>query len=294
MVFLRAFTDDSASEKGDLRLFMAGYLNRAEKWALFSEAWDEELRASPSIEYLKMSEAQHLKDQFKGWSSPQRDEKLRGLARVIRHFKPVSFEFSIDREEFYRVVKPVSPRGLGNPHFTACMAIVWNVARFSAQQGGNIPIEFIFDKQDGVDEDFNLVFEFAKKSLPKAASRLIRGKPRFEDDKQLLPLQAADLLVWHLRREHEDRQEQLPLTDLLRAEVGHVMIGEIDSTMMQRWADHHSQQPGVPLLRSKTQWQEMRKTLRQLNELGFIPPYGSRWKNTVHSIGERIARFFRR
>jgi hypothetical protein len=156
LAFLQAYADDSASEQGDLRLFMAGYLNRSEKWALFSDAWEEELRAKPAIEYLKMSEANYLKEQFAGWSKESRDEKLRGLARVLRHFNPLSFEFSVSRERFYHLVKPVSPRGIGNPHFTCCFGVVAGLARYADSQKIKMPIDFIFDCQEGVDEDIGL------------------------------------------------------------------------------------------------------------------------------------------
>jgi len=48
---------------------MAGYLNRANEWRLFDDAWAEELSAKPSIEYLKMVEANGLRGQFGGWSA---------------------------------------------------------------------------------------------------------------------------------------------------------------------------------------------------------------------------------
>lgn len=82
-ILLQAFCDDSASDKGDKRLFMAGYLDRADRWQLFSEAWLEELQALPSIAYLRMVEANNLRGQFKGWTKKARDQKLKGLARVI-------------------------------------------------------------------------------------------------------------------------------------------------------------------------------------------------------------------
>jgi hypothetical protein len=61
---LQAFTDDSAAQAGDKRLFLAGYRHRADVWASFSKAWHEELKAWPAIEYLKASEAHHLNGQF--------------------------------------------------------------------------------------------------------------------------------------------------------------------------------------------------------------------------------------
>lgn len=38
-VLLQPFCDDTASDKGDKRLVIAGYLNRADRWQLFSKAW---------------------------------------------------------------------------------------------------------------------------------------------------------------------------------------------------------------------------------------------------------------
>ena len=53
MDLLQAFTDDSAAQAGDKRLYLAGYLHRADVWASFSKDWHKELKAWPAIEYLK-------------------------------------------------------------------------------------------------------------------------------------------------------------------------------------------------------------------------------------------------
>ena len=203
MAFLQAFIDDSASEVGDQRLFMAGYLNRAEKWALFSDAWDDELRSAPSIDYLKMAEANGLRDQFAGWEPEERDEKLNGLVRVVRHFKPLSFEVSVPRKQFNSLVKSVAPRGLGNPHFVCAFGIVSILSRFAAGAHADMPIRFIFDRQNEISGDVHTFFHQMISKLPRQAQELISGIPNFEDDKEIKPLQAADMLAWHVRREHE-------------------------------------------------------------------------------------------
>jgi hypothetical protein len=291
LAFLRAFTDDSASEIGDRRLFFAGFIHRAEQWALFAQAWNAELNTEPAIEYLKMSEAQNLKKQFRGWSKEHRDAKLLALARVVFNFRPFSFQFSIDRRKFDQILKPVSPRGLGNPHFTCCFGIVSGVTRFSAQQGGNVPIEFVFDTQDGVDIDFKLWFEAMKTSLPRKVRKLFSGTPSFKNDLDLVQLQAADMLAWHLRREHENNEnDMLPALKLLRRPGEHLLCGEIDEPMMTKWADHHSKLPAVKILKSKTQWRNFKINFAYLLSSGFIPPRGSRWKNTIYFARERLAR----
>jgi hypothetical protein len=299
LAFLRAFSDDSAGETGDRRLFMAGYLHRAAQWALFSEAWDEELRATPSIDYLKMSEANSFRDQFerrKGWTEQKRDEKLRGLARVIRHFAPISFQFSIGRKVYENDLTPVSPRGLGVPHFVGCFGVVSGLARYVASQGIKVPIEFIFDEQQGVDADINLFFSHMKKSIPKNARNLIDGVPIFKNDKDklFLPLQAADMLAWHLRREHEFcvLPNTLPMADLLRNNLGHI-VWEAGDDMIRSWANHHSKLPGISQLQSKGQWRAIKGEIARLSSLGIDSSTVGHRKNIFQRTRERIVRLFR-
>lgn len=303
LAFIRAFFDDSASDSAaDRRLFLAGYINRAEHWALFSDAWDEELKSDPPIDYLKMAEAQNLKEQFSwrnGWTEEKRDQKLRGLARVIRHFEPLSFQISIDREFFYRTAGIASPRGLASPYFDCCAATVVSVAAFGANANFSGPIEFIFDKQDGVEDNIKMFFAYIVPHFKKRVRAMIEGTPKFVDDKQYRPVQAADMLAWHLRREHETG-EQLPLIDVLRVSGRH-LITEIPNSMVQRWADHNDSLPGVDLLRSKSQWRNFKREftaltsrgidLSKIKGPGIYYPKGTPWHIR---LGDKIRRLFLR
>jgi hypothetical protein len=290
LVSLQAFIDDSASDIGDRRLYMAGYLNRADKWALFSEAWREELKAAPSIDYLKMSEANVLEGQFAGWTTVARDAKLRGLVRMINHFEPLSFEFSVSREEYYLQVRPVAPRGLGNPHYVCCLGVMFGLARYVDSEKVKIPIEFIFDQQTGVSDDLTLFLDHSKKSLPKGARTLIASMT-FADDKQFLPIQAADMLAWHLRREHEGRGPlgSLAAADLLRSPKGH-LVSEIGEANIKSWSEQFSSMPNIDQMQGPRQWRNLKGEITRLSSLGFVPPHGSRWRNALHTAHERISR----
>lgn len=294
VAFLRAFTDDSASEIGDRRLFFAGFVHRAEQWALFAEAWDAELKTRPAIKYLKMAEAQNLKKQFRGWDADVRDAKLLSLAHVIAKFRPISFQFSIDRSKFDELYKPHAPRGLASPHFTCCLGVMSGLARFAKERGGNVPIEFIFDEQDGVSIDVQLWFDAIKHSLPRKIQKFIAGTPTFKDDMHVIQLQAADLLAWHVRREHENRDgDSLPPLGLMRRPHEHVFLGEISTEQMVQWAEHHKALPRVKILQSKSQWRKFKVDMAALLSSGFIPPRGTRLKNLIYFIREFFAGLFR-
>jgi hypothetical protein len=274
LAFLQAFTDDSAAQRGDRRLFLAGYLHRADVWTSFSDHWRAELKAWPAIEYFKASEANHLTGQFDykmGWDEAKRNAKIGNLAAIISHYQPFSFEFSINRKVFEDELKPVSPYGLGRPHFQMCFAVVAGIARYAAQERINVPIEFIFDEQEGVDADIALFFSHLKKGLSIEAQNLIDGAPIFKSDRDdcYIPLQAADLLAWHLRREHETGTTLSVTGDLLN-KAGH-LTQEIPDEIVRKWADHHGNLPGTPLLQSKGQWRDLKKEIQRLQDAGIDP-----------------------
>jgi hypothetical protein len=274
LALLQAFTDDSAAQDGDRRLFLAGYLHRADAWAMFSDDWNMALRAAPSIEYFKAREANYLTEQFdyrKGWDEEKRSAKVANLAAIIGRYQPLSFEFSLNRQVFEDELKPASPYGFGRPHFQLCWSVVAGIAQYASQEGITTPIEFIFDEQEGVDSDIALFFAHLKKNLPIEAQGLIEGTPSFKSDrdKRYVSLQAADMLAWHLRREHESRAS-LPLTRTLLNKTGH-LVQKIPDEIVRKWAVHHSELPGTPLLQTKRQWRTMKKEIQRLIRAGIDP-----------------------
>jgi len=75
--------------------------------------------------------------------------------------------------------------------------------------------------------------------------------PIFEDDKKVLPLQAADMIAWHLRRRREsrnvgeNREVMEILSPLIRLEV------EMTETLLRHEAEQFSSMPYQHLTRGK-------------------------------------------
>jgi len=107
-----------------------------------------------------------------------------------------------------------------------CFTVVSAVSRYVAESPVRAPIRFVFDEQQGVDVDVEMFFSEMIKSLPAEAQNLIDGLPAFKSDKELqyAPLQAADFLAWHLRREHETG-EKLARTNGLISHDAHLVQG---------------------------------------------------------------------
>lgn len=274
---VQAFIDDSASEKGDRRLFMAGFLATAETWTLFCEAWAAELQAGRPIAYLKMREANGREREFAGWSQVEVALKLGQLKRVIDHFQPLSFHTSTRRDGDWEAFKAIAPRGLGQPHFSCTFAVVAGLSRFAAGQNFPHPIEFIFDTQTEIEDDIDLFFEHMVQSLPREAQALIAGKLLYEDDKLAPPLQAADMLAWHLRRRHEDRGSWMDGPEDLAPinPRAHLDCGDLDLTLPSTHEGVAKLVAGIAGLQSKAEWRGFKKLSRALLAEGYVPPLSS-------------------
>lgn len=275
--FLQAVIDDSGSDKGDRRLFMAGFISTTENWALFSGAWATELRAGKPISYLKMREANSRDGEFDGWTQAEVSEKLARLKAVIDHFEPMSFHNSMSRSADWEAFRAIAPRGLGNAHFSCTFGIVSSVCRFVASQKHLSRIEFIFDTQAEIEDEIDLFFEYMAESIPKEARALIARKPRYEDDKKFAPLQAADMLAWHLRRRHEDHGSWMKESDDLApiSSSAHLDCGDLDVALPSTHKGVAEQMDGVKGLKSKGEWQRMKKDARRLQAAGYVPPADS-------------------
>jgi Protein of unknown function (DUF3800) len=302
LVMFQAFIDDSTSDKGDRRLFLAGYINTADNWTLFSDAWKEELCSDPAIDYLKMTEAQWLRGEFRGWSAEDRDKKLRGLARVIRHFQPVSIHYSVSRNEVNEIIKPVAPYGFASPYFYCFNGIILPLATQQAKYPIKVPIDFIFDNQEGLGEEVRFIYKCIRDIQPKTVRDMLSVDPLFRDDKQVLPLQAADMLAWHVRRQYESgEKDKWFVPDYLSVDDRPHFGGDIDATHLRAFAEKYSKVRGAEKLRSRSAWKETMKKMQNLESQGIDTSkiksagiYYPRATPIIVRAVERVKRLFRR
>jgi hypothetical protein len=263
LVMLQAYIDDSASDHGDQRLFLAGYINTADRWIRFSDAWAEELRQTPSIGYLKMSEANGFGGEFRGWDKTDRDEKIKGLARVIRHFEPRSIHASVSRSEFMATVAPVAPHGFGTPYSLCFQAMMLPLAIRQSKERFKVSIDFIFDNQEGLGTQAAFFYGKIRETQPKHIREVMCASPIFRDEKDVLPLQAADMLAWHIRRRHETDPMLFQVPDFLSHDGLHIAV-DIQNEQLRHIAEGFSKVLGVPKLKAKSAW---KRTFREIERL---------------------------
>lgn len=291
LVMLQAFIDDSASDTGDQRLFLAGYVNTADQWIAFSNAWEEALKEHPAIEYFKMSEAHSLKGQFERWQEKDRDAKVSRLAKVIRDFDVLSIQVSVSRTDYNRIIRPVAPHGLGNAYFTLFYGVIITLTRTHQQMGITMPVDFIFDEQGGMGQQTALFYDYVKSQQIPELQGLLGVQPIFRDDKKVMPLQAADMLAWKIRREHEypNQQHSIKPWDFYKEKTYHA-VAEMNEEMLVGLAEKMKKVPGITLTQRKAQWKKMKDVIIQRQALGLNPRIP---QNSFHRFCERFATFIR-
>lgn len=212
LTVLQAWFDESG--KTELPVYLlAGYVGGQTMWEDFSDEWQAELNRPPTLPYLHCKESQL----FKGWTASERVERILRFVAIIRKYRPRRVTFMlrhVDYRELYSVISehPAMPRAerrmLKNQYYTAFVVMLTVMLKAQAtkwrEHGARELIEILFD--EGIDRWQRLKLGFegfvtsVKKNDPDLLQLLINKNAEFRDDKLLLPLQAADLLAWHLRR----------------------------------------------------------------------------------------------
>lgn len=253
LVMLQAFTDDSIARAGERRLYLAMYVQTAENWIKFSNDWDAVLMADPPIKYFKMKEAHRRRDEFLGFSEKARNRKVFALAGVINKHAPWGIHVSISIAEFEERLKHVSPFPSADPYYHVFFTAIFGLFRTHEKLGLKESCKFIFDRQEGLASKVVPVFDWMFDAAPGDWRNLVEGTPSFEDDKKVLPLQAADMLAWHVRRQNEGTYplEYDGLLDLITLDGIHSFI-DIDKAAIDRIADHHSTLPALQGIDKKT------------------------------------------
>ncbi len=208
---LQAFVDDSR-EFGAPGFVLGGYIASVEDWERFSIEWQRVLDMPMRIEYFNMNEAYRIDGQFRHWSEPRRDERLSLFYDVIERHIPAAISCVIPIETLKSVVRSFdfpSLKGnrklLENPYYLALPSLITLTAKYQDKMQLNEKIDFIFDEQVMEEDKIHQSWSFFKKNFPPALLHNLSGHPIFRNDKELKPLQAADLWAWVTRKRYNEK-----------------------------------------------------------------------------------------
>jgi hypothetical protein len=195
---------------------LAGWVGTFTEWVSFNDAWVERLNEAPAIDYFKNNEALALKGCFAGFTKQDADQKIFRLAEVLSEHRTLEAYCVAVRHRVYRDHFLVATSSLGDraPRFAeqvktqplhlAFHIIIPLILEEHSERGIKGPIDFIFD--DGKEpsratrwciELYEVIKEWHERlEHPYYA---LMGKADTATDRDVKPLQAADLLAGQIR-----------------------------------------------------------------------------------------------
>lgn len=255
IVVLQAYVDDSRKMLGRKSLFMAGYINFPERWIEFSREWARVLREGRPIQYLHMVDAHAARGEFRGWGRLDREIKVAALAQVVANSAPWSFHVSVNLSDFAETFDKSMPHGFQSPYLVCFIAVATQIGRHTASFGAPMPVDLVFDEQNQIHKAALALYDGMKAMQPDDRRIWMGSTPIFRSDKDVLPLQAADMLAWHVQREIRDG-DLIPksrVSNLLIQDGRHSYI-HIDRDGLQRMREQMLTLPGVKPLSKKAVW----------------------------------------
>jgi hypothetical protein len=218
----QAFIDESLSHDDlskDGELVLAGHIATAEKWGDFSQAWEPLLaygtRAKNGKLHFKMSEMA---------SNPQRMERVPLFSKVIDDHIDLSISCRMNLLDFAEAHKrfesfasvmqwTVNWGPYPNPYYFVFWVLLKGFHQhrhqFEEVFPANEKVDFYFDNRSEKSSILGAWDEVMNKLDPEEREKYSTA-PRFEDDQEFLPLQAADFWAWWVREWYEEDSSEVP------------------------------------------------------------------------------------
>ncbi|HEV3277718.1 MAG TPA: DUF3800 domain-containing protein [Terriglobia bacterium] len=203
---LEGFVDDSGITHDKVAV-LAGFLSTAERWTVFSDALESLCEREPKTPDFKMQKAHDFRAYYpaKRW---QLDKRIEDVANLIREHAMYRLDVVLSRPAYNGIVKGrINPK-IDSPYFLLFYTIILETAELMNKLGMEGTADFIFDDQGKIGQECASFYEEIKKRVDERIGRRLGSRPIFRHDKEILPIKAADVLAWQLRRHLDIEQPQ--------------------------------------------------------------------------------------
>ena len=209
---LQGYFDDSGSEGRQPLFVLAGYILPAEQWAAFADEWARECSLRPKINYFKLSEAVNGEGEFNLLPYDIRRYKILRLIEVMRKHKLHGVSASLKWAEWIDFSAGLKGPAKDQPYSNLFFLLI-DVVREYQKDLGIFPqkTQLDFDQQGkagqfAIEWYGQMLHPTTPYGFEEEYREILEGTPRMLDDKQYVPLQAADMLAGALRLSMDDVQ----------------------------------------------------------------------------------------
>jgi len=237
MAFYSAYFDESTGNNSPI-LVVAGFLSTDAQWMLFEKEWREVL-AEFQLSAFHMQHFATRKKEFQNMDEHTRKALLGKLLNIINQRAKLGFAAVVHTQLFEDVFKGRDRTEIGSPYRLCCTACFLEVGEWAKKNYQIEPVAYFFDAGNPHSNEVSLGFKESTDNPNNAELRL--GSITFEDDKVLVPLQAADIAVyeiWKWLDEHfldKARHGRYPLQEIFKIPF---RIREFDRGILEEMLTH--------------------------------------------------------
>jgi hypothetical protein len=208
LVILQAYLDESGTRNQDVCFVLAGFIAPAEVWANFSDQWQQCLDAPPALNYFKMREAvNNPTGAFRNWKRSDVRRKVQELVEIIKSNVKLGIHCTIPISGFDEIIAAQNAGPFSNPYSMAFYAVLAGIG-WEALEHKADGLDVIFDIQDKYSGFVKGVYPLMRRRVDSSLGQILPVEPMFKDDRQFLPLQAADMLAWLFRNAFNGRRTE--------------------------------------------------------------------------------------
>jgi hypothetical protein len=194
--------DPSGKEPGSAVAGVCGFFSWSDEWAKLSGEWKEVLTAYdvPKFHYRQLAND----PRYKAWSREKREEFLLRLATIIGKRTRFCLTAFFNVRDYDAVIPEWFKSERPNP-YRLCLKLFFEAMheelRKLLKPESQTKVAFVFDQSDSDWQESVLFFFNGTKALFPKENHM--GSLRFAESSTTIPLQAADMLAYRLRKVHQ-------------------------------------------------------------------------------------------
>lgn len=217
---IEAYFDESGSGQGSGFFCVAGYVFDKVRCQKLDHDWKASLDPF-GLPYFRMSSCAHGNKPFDKLSAQQRDHVAREIIGHIQNHAICGFSTSISLEILDRHSKDDSDP-FGSAYTLLCYMTLLGVKQWADDAGFGGEIAYFFEAGDQFESQANKLMKdiFV---LPEERQAFRYSAHAFVDKRKVRPVQAADVLAWHMvtdcRRKAEGLGKRADFKELIKVPV---------------------------------------------------------------------------
>jgi uncharacterized protein DUF3800 len=223
MSMFTAYFDESGTHDTSPLILIAGWVGKDTQWEKFSVKWKDILKEY-DIDMFHMNKWSNKIGRYGQMKESDRQELIRKLLDCILATVEVGFFGSFHMQSYKELIEEGYKDSLGNPYSLCAMICIKSLMQWRESKNLREPIAYILEAGAKGSLEFHAAFNIARKH-PQFGGGFTHGPLALWDKKEILPLQAADIIAYECWKDVNNtvagfpRPMRFPLIQLVDREI---------------------------------------------------------------------------